>query len=153
MLQTLGNLAGYPWLCSGISNVCFDSFESSLIVSEKSKSMVFLGYMKSTNLLCSVVPNFLNSRRTFFYKAIVHSLRWKYLHSACKKPRTFCRSLVRIRMYQSSYRLYSGKISCLFQSYLSHLMNLRVIIQVLFAVVQFSAVLIVGILIVVYVIP
>ena len=44
-----------------------DNLESSLIVSEKSKSVVFLSNMKSTNLLCSVVPSFLNSRRTFFY--------------------------------------------------------------------------------------
>ena len=43
-----------------------NSSDRSLIVSEKSKSVVFLGNMKSTSLLCSVVPSFLNSGRTFF---------------------------------------------------------------------------------------
>ena len=43
------------------------SSDRSLIVSEKSESVVFLGNMKSTNLLCSVVPSFLNSRRVFFF--------------------------------------------------------------------------------------
>ena len=35
-----------------------NSSDRSLIVSEQSKSLVFLGNMKSTNLLCSVVPQF-----------------------------------------------------------------------------------------------
>ena len=74
---------------------------------------------------------FLNSRR-IFYTAIVQSLRWKYIHSACKKPRTFCHFLVRIRRFQSSYRLNSWKISCHFQTFMRHLMNLRVILQSVF---------------------
>ena len=48
--------------------------------------------------------------------------------------------MVRIRMYKSSYRVYSGKISCLFQIFFSYLMNLRVIFQVAFTAVQFSIV-------------
>ena len=47
-----------------------NSFDGSLIVSEKSKSVVFLGNMKSTNLLCSVVPGFRYSRRTF--SSLIH---------------------------------------------------------------------------------
>ena len=52
------------WMFSFTVYLCFsgnkvvlgpNSFESSLIVSEKSKSVVFLGNMKSTNLICSVV--------------------------------------------------------------------------------------------------
>ena len=44
-----------------------NSSDRSLIVSEKSKSVVFLGNMKSTNLLCSVVPSFLIVNVTFFF--------------------------------------------------------------------------------------
>ena len=55
-----------------------NSFYRSLIVSEKSKSVVLLGYMKSMNLLCSVVPVFLIVDVPFFffffYLAIIHSL-------------------------------------------------------------------------------
>ena len=43
-----------------------NSSDRSLIVSEKSKYVVFLGNMKFTNLLFSVVPSFLNRRRNFF---------------------------------------------------------------------------------------
>ena len=114
--------------------------DRSLIVYEKSKSVVFLGNMKSTNLLCSVIPSFLNSRRTFFLLGHCSVYVKKYLLRTCKKPRTFCRSLVSILIYQSSYRLNSGKISCLFQSFLSNLMDLRVILQDVFVAVQFSAV-------------
>ena len=43
-----------------------NSSDRSLIVSEISKSVVFLGNMKSRNLLGSVVPSYLNSRSTLF---------------------------------------------------------------------------------------
>ena len=47
--------------------LCPNSSDRSLIGSEKSKSVVFWGNMKSTNLLCSIFPSFLNSRCTFFF--------------------------------------------------------------------------------------
>ena len=72
MLQALGNLAGCPWLIRHFQRLWNkvvlgpNSSDRTLIVTEKSKSVVFLGNMKCTNLLSSVVPSFLNSRLTFF---------------------------------------------------------------------------------------
>ena len=95
-----------------------NSADRTLIVSKKSKSVVFLGNMKSTDLLCSVVPNFLNSRRTFFFTGLLFTV---YVENIFIAP---VNGLERFAVLWYVFECFNrvidctlGKISCLFQSF------------------------------------